>query len=526
MFHVKSHTISPIRKPIILVLLLLVSAVYNAKAQNSSGELLFDESYVHEIRMTFSDPDFWDLLTENYNDTAPVLDPETGELIPGGEKIYVEASLLIDGNDLGIVGLRQKGFFSNWGATGSLKKPLKIDFNEFVADTEYDGLKKLNLQNGFQDPSMMRDAIAYKLFRDNEIPASRTAYARLYLNDSYWGLYLMVEQIDKTFLAENFDSNDGNLYKCMGNTSLEWQGTDFNAYANEFDLKTNETENDWTDFIDFVDIVNNSDAADFELELANRFVLDDYLKILALDVMMNNWDSYYGQGRNFYLYHDIDEDKFQWIPWDYNLSFMNVETELLIGNAVDFFGENYTEKWLTKNIFENENLKNQYLQSICDLKNEYFTLAYLEGYIDQTAAIIETALDEDPNKFYSMYDFENGTDERPDLKAFIGNRLSEIDAEFAVLDFDCFGLGEEDLFAKQAFHYYPNPASGSLYIVLNGSDIEAAEIALYNPLGGLVYTNTSVYHSLQIETRHFAPGVYYLKCQQGDRQWNKKVILQ
>lgn len=518
-------------KHIYFLLLVFVSGIAIGNAQDTSGETVFDESIVHEIHITFSEPDFWDILTENYNNAQGETDPWTGEVIsPPGDKVYLEATVLIDGNDGGTVGIRQKGFFSNWGAFDSTKKPLKIDFNEFVPGHKYDGLKKLNLQNGFSDPSMMRDVLAYKLFREAGIPAPRTAYAKVYLNNTYWGLYIMVEQINKTFLKENFSDNDGNLFKCIDNTDLEWQGNDLESYTDEFELKTNEEENDWTDFIDFVDVVNNSDEDDFKTDLEAEFMLDDYLKTLALDVMIQNWDSYYDHGRNFYIYHNPDEDKFQWIPWDYNLSFSSSEADLLLTNVGQggWPGEEPSEKPLTKNIFANETLKQQYLQHVCDLKNEYFTLENLEAFIDQTAATIEEALEEDTNKFFSMAEFQSGLDagnaEYPGLKSFITNRAEEIADEFDGLSFDCFGLGEEELFVNEAFQLYPNPVSDQLHIVVAGED--AGQVEIYNSMGAIVYAKHAVAGDFQINTSGFHTGLYHVQFRQGDTLLSKKLIVQ
>lgn len=508
-----------------LLFILTLLNVPVAYAQQNSGEELFNESYVHEIRIHFAASNFWEMLTENYNNGLDQIDPDTGELAEETEKVYLQADIEIDGNSAGMVGIRQKGYFSNWGAGDSQKKSLKIDFNAFVAGNSYDGLKKLNLHNGFQDPSMMRDAVAYKLFRANGIPAPRTSYVKLYLNDVYWGLYLMVEQIDKTFLEAHFANNDGNLFKCDGTTSLLWEGTDVAAYSNDFDLKTNETENDWTNFIDFLDVVNNTAEEDFEFALQETFVLDDYVKILALDVMMNNWDSYYGQGRNFYLYFDTVENKFHWLPWDYNLSFMNYETELLLGNAEAFFGEAYTEKILTKKILENENLRLEYLQNICKLKQEYFNLDFLEAYIDETKALIEEDLNTDPNKFFTMSAFENGTEERPALKTFLENRLIEIENEFEVLNFNCFGLNSTSVIPEKKFHIYPNPVSKQQNLTINATGGQNTYVSLLNTLGVTLYSNQTNEQRLKIQIKNYPSGIYFLEIQQEGQRWRRKIII-
>jgi spore coat protein CotH len=46
------------------------------------------------------------------------------------------------------------------------------------------------------------------------VPASRSSFAIVYINDVLWGLYTMVESIDGKFLKERFGDKKGNMYKC------------------------------------------------------------------------------------------------------------------------------------------------------------------------------------------------------------------------------------------------------------------------------------------------------------------------
>ncbi len=170
------------------------------------------------------------------------------------------------------------------------------------------------------DPAFQRDLLCYDMMRKAGIRAPRVAHARIYLNDQYWGVYAIVEQIDKTFLLNNFTSGQGDLFKNMGNSELEWLGNSASSYNQIFELKTNETEDNWVDFIEFVDILNNSSNANFETEIEKVFNVDYYLRVLAIDIMTNNWDSYIEHGRNYYIYHEPKSDLFYWIPWDYNLA--------------------------------------------------------------------------------------------------------------------------------------------------------------------------------------------------------------
>ncbi len=70
-------------------------------------------------------------------------------------------------------------------------------------------------------------------------------------------------------------------------------------------------------FSQFIDVINNTSISEFEDQIEDVFDLDEYLRILAIDILTNNWDSYIEHGRNWYLYHEPITDKIHWLPWDY-----------------------------------------------------------------------------------------------------------------------------------------------------------------------------------------------------------------
>ena len=274
------------------------------------GEHLFDASYLHELRFYFPQDGFWDSLEYNYHEYIS----NSGVNIP-----YTKATLKIDGIWLDTIGIRQKGLSSNYSST-EFKKPFKVDLNEFIGAQDFDGIKKFNLANGSCDPGMMRDLLAYDIMRKAGVRAPRVAFCKLYFNDQYWGLYEIIEQIDKTFVHKNFSDHGGTLIKNIGWSELHWEGPDIQPYLEDFQLKTNEQEDDWSNFLNFVNIINNASDAEFPEAIQQVFDVDLFLHVLAVDIMTNNWDSYIDNERNWYLYHEPAGGQIHWIPWDYNLS--------------------------------------------------------------------------------------------------------------------------------------------------------------------------------------------------------------
>lgn len=116
------------------------------------------------------------------------------------------------------------------------KCSIKLSFDEVDPEARFYGLKKLNLHSMNQDPSMMRDRLAYAMFRENGVPASRAVHARVMFNGKLQGLFIAVEQVDGRFTRSRFtEGGKGNLYKEI------WpMHTDAAAYTNA--LVTNEDQ--------------------------------------------------------------------------------------------------------------------------------------------------------------------------------------------------------------------------------------------------------------------------------------------
>ena len=248
------------------------------------GDNIFAEDQIITVDLVFEDSDFWELLQANY---------QTGN--------YLEADLTITDNTgtttINQVGVRLKGN-SSYSHPGN-KKSFKIDFNEYVSGQNYDGLKKLNFSNGFKDPTLMREKIFFDLCQDAGVPAPRANFASIYFNGELWGFYTVVEQIDDQFLDWRILDDDGNLFKAgdnfqgnSGAANLVYYGDSQTAYEDRYELKTNETENDWTYLIEFIDFINNASNSEFESELENYIELQEYLRSAAINNLFSNLDTY------------------------------------------------------------------------------------------------------------------------------------------------------------------------------------------------------------------------------------------
>ena len=226
------------------------------------------------------------------------------------------------------VGVRFKGqssLLSTWGE-GVLKLPFRFDFDQFedeypeIDDQRFYGFKKLTLSSNFSDDSFLREKVVADLFRDAGVPAPKTAFYRLYIDygegKEYFGLYTMVEVPHDPMLGEQFLETGGNLYK--PETSLV-------TYNEEsFDKETNKDEADYSDVLALYNALHsetrNTNPLTWKAGLEEVFDVDGFLRWLAVNTLIENWDTYGRMAHNYYLYNDPGDGLLHWIPWDNNLA--------------------------------------------------------------------------------------------------------------------------------------------------------------------------------------------------------------
>ena len=179
---------------------------------------------------------------------------------------------------------------------------------------QYDGLNALNLNNGYQDPTLLREKMFLDFFNMVGIYAPRANYAKLYINGNYWGIYILCERINKIFCKDRFDNNDGNLFKGDGASSscanLEYHGVP-EPYYNCYTLKTNETEDDRSDLINLTYQINTTTDALFYDSVSNVLNSNSFIKTWAAYNLFCDYNSYpFRFKHNYYLYHNEATNKF------------------------------------------------------------------------------------------------------------------------------------------------------------------------------------------------------------------------
>lgn len=247
------------------------------------------------------------------------------------DPIFVPAEVFYGDKEWYRVGIRFKGnssLQSSWQA-GILKLSFKLDFDEYedeypqIKNQRFYGFKKLSLKNNYDDASLLREKVASDIFRDAGLAVSHTAFYTLYVDHGdgpkYFGLYTLVEEVDDTVLEDQFSSDEGNLYKPDGDAASFAYGT---YDEDEYVKKNNEDEADFSDVSSLLSVIHDgsrtTDAATWRTNLDAVFDTDVFLKYLAVNTVIQNWDTYGRMTHNYFIYNNPDTNKLTWIPWDNN----------------------------------------------------------------------------------------------------------------------------------------------------------------------------------------------------------------
>lgn len=257
--------------------------------------------------------------------------PGGGDMIPENP-MWVPATIIFEGRTWTNVGVRYKGnssLRSAWNS-GTLKLPLKLDFDEFedeypeIKNQRFYGFKQLSLATNFGDASYMRETVAYDLLEEAGLVAAKTAFYEVLLDYgegvTSLGLYTMIEVVDDTVIARFFGDDSGNIYEAEGRAASLARNT-FAQIPESFQ-KENNTDTDWSDIEALYNVLHSaqrtSDPAAWRAALEAIFDVDAFLKWLALSAMIGHWDAYGAMSHNYYLYHDPATGRLAWISWDHN----------------------------------------------------------------------------------------------------------------------------------------------------------------------------------------------------------------
>jgi hypothetical protein len=353
---------------------------------------LFDDTEVDEVHITIDSLRLEWIYENVYSDS---LHPSTVRYV---SEWFDET--------LDSVGFRLRGNTSRVAE----KKSFKLDINYFEQGRSFYGVEKLNLNGEHNDPSIIRSKICWDLYRDLGMITSRSTHVAVYINDEFYGLYISVEHIDDEFLEKNFSDDSGNLWKCIWPADLTYRGGDPEDYHPYYDderpytLKTNKDSYDFSQLARLIGIINQTPDGEFADSLEAVLDVAGVLKYFAMNVLTGGWDDYWFLRNNYYLYHHPSENRFHWIPYDYDntLGIDWFEIDWTNSDPFNFPVIDGDGRPLAERLMEHDEYRDLYAHFIDFISTNIFELSHWEERMDNLKVNMDPWAETDE---YRTYDY-------------------------------------------------------------------------------------------------------------------------
>ncbi|MFT7209665.1 MAG: spore coat protein CotH [Flavobacteriales bacterium] len=369
------------------------------------GDDLYDPYDIKVLELTFEQSNYWQQLEANYDSQTPI-----------------EATLTYNGESLSQVGARFKGqtsYFMN----NTDKKSFNLKLDEWIDDQDLLGYEALNLQNGFLDPSFMREFLYQRLIRKH-IPTAQSAFTQLIINGESWGLYPNVEQLNSEFIDEWFLSSSGTRWRADepastgggggggggggpqwgdGTAALNYLGSDASDYEDYYTLKTTSVDNPWDALIQTCDILENTPLDQLTTELPNVLDVDRTLWFLASEILFSDDDGYCYKGKmDYFLYWEPETGRM--VPLEYDGNTVMEDANVNWSVFYNASNENYP---LLYRMLQVEEYRQRYLAHVRVMLEDTMNPDLTQEILDAWSAMIDLSVEEDPKKIYNYNQFVN-----------------------------------------------------------------------------------------------------------------------
>ena len=388
----------------------------------------FDIDHIKRVDLTFSQSNWWTQLTNNYS---------SGTDIP--------ARMTYDGKELtDNVGVRFKGFTSySQNRTEKKSFAISVDYqndNQRVGG----GYKNLNFNCGYNDNSFMREVV-YAAVNERYISALSSNYIDLYINGTYWGIYVNSQQIDNDFSKEWFLSKNGSRWRAgggpgaggtpggggrpgggtpgagggmgAGTSSLNYLGDKGSSYEKYYELKYSSQNAPWQDLADACKVLNQTSTSELEAKVREVLDLDRTLWFLACEIIFMDEDSYVQKGgMDYYIFIDAATGRLTPLEYDGNEVLRSSNT-----SRSPFYNENSANYPLLNKLLAVPNIRQRYLAHFRTILEESFNPDAMNELIDLNAARIDAYINKDPKKMMTYAQF---TSEVSNLKSIVRTRYN------------------------------------------------------------------------------------------------------
>jgi hypothetical protein len=273
---------------------------------------LFEPGRVVEVALEMPAQD-WEALRRQTRDWWDVAGAENRQCLlqPFAKPFtWYEATITVDGLRRERVAVRKKGFL---GSLDDERPALKVRFDANLAGQTLHGLSRLTLNNSVQDPSWLRQCLAYRVFEKAGVPVPWCNFAHVTVNGRDLGLFVNVESVDRRWVRRQFERDQGELWE--GEWS-DFDSTFINTFEKKGDVEDDDQRKADRSALEEVAraVAPNLSWDRVRNDLGKTVDFEEFLRFWATEKVLEHWDGYANNLNNFFLYRDPATDKFVFVP--------------------------------------------------------------------------------------------------------------------------------------------------------------------------------------------------------------------
>ncbi len=236
------------------------------------------------------------------------------------------------------------------------KKSFKLKFDREVE--VFNDRSEINLNSAWTDKTYLREYASYLTYEAFGVPAAHTTHIFVKVNNKPYGLYMEIENVDDNFLKLHGFDTKGSLYKAYRD------GACLTAKEDVLKLwrRKNNRRESYKDLMDLIREINATSVKDFKKFLKKRFDYDEFITVLAVNIVIQNGSTYY---HNYFLYHDLwGSGKWTLIPWDLDKTIAYYNWK-----PYKFYDTGYNNPLIHKSLLNKD--------VFADIKNKVFEIVHL-----------------------------------------------------------------------------------------------------------------------------------------------------
>ena len=389
-------------------------------------------------RAFFDDTQVQDIYLELTPEVIAALDAQARP--PGCvpfERQYYPGNVIVGGQRFDHVGVKTKGGCgSSRGMGGKPSFKINLEWDDPAVPgcpdkRRYNGQRSLTINNGVQDRTAGHERVAYAFFHALGVGSSRAASVRMNVNGQYWGVYQLLETVERPMLKRWYGSGgmlyEGTYWCDVSANNLPIGDADNKCLTREFHPTecdgTPDPGDDPITYDPLRDLVAKLDAippGGF-LPAARDFLdVDEFLSDWAGASVLGHWDSYeLNIVNNYRIYHD---------PQSHLWHFLPSGLDQTMGSDVDPFNP---QGRVAKLCLQNQECKALFAARLREAAATFEAM----DLVDRAKAIHDQLLPHvmaDPRKEYSMGTWES---ENTNWRNWIAARPAQIRQKLAAAGF-------------------------------------------------------------------------------------------